>query len=137
MLAENGIRVCGVDIHLPFLHAFEKRAADASVSDRIETLCVSMLDTGWPKASLDLIWSEGAVFTVGFDAALTEFGRLLKSGGVAVISEATWFQDPSLVPTEVRKIWRTNYEGGKDCIRQFGCGGGTRLAISPCRTIGR
>ena len=31
--------------------------------------------------------------------------------GVAVISEATWFQDPSRVPTEVRKIWRANYEG--------------------------
>jgi serine/threonine-protein kinase HipA len=111
VLAENGIQVRGVDIHLPFLHAFEKRAADAGVSDRVETLCASMLDTGWPEISLDLIWSEGAVFTVGFDAALTEFGRLLKSGGVAVISEATWFQAPSQVPAEVRKIWRANYEG--------------------------
>ncbi|MCP4319050.1 MAG: class I SAM-dependent methyltransferase [Hyphomicrobiales bacterium] len=111
VLAENGIRVCGVDIHLPFLHAFEKRAADAGVSDRVETLCVNMLDTGWPKASVDLIWSEGAVFTVGFDTALTEFGRLLKSSGVAVISEATWFQDPSRVPAELRAYWRTNYEG--------------------------
>lgn len=109
VLAEQGVRVRGVDIHSPFLRAFEKSAAAAGVAERVETLSASMLETGWPDAKLDLVWSEGAVFTVGFDAALAEFARLLKPGGVAVVSEATWFEDPARAPEELRVFWQAGY----------------------------
>lgn len=111
LLDDQGARVHGVDIHPPFLRAFEAAAAEAGLAGRIDTRCASMLETGWPDGCLDLVWSEGAVFTVGFDAALVEFARLLKSGGVTVISEATWFQDPARAPAELRAFWHANYAG--------------------------
>lgn len=109
VLARADARVRGVDVHAPFLRAFEAEAAAAGLGERVETLCASMLETGWPDACLDLIWSEGAVFTVGFDAALIEFSRMLKPGGVAVVSEASWLQDPALAPEELRAFWQAGY----------------------------
>ncbi len=109
VLAEKGARVTGIDLHQPFLNAFRDTAAERGLGDRVETLRVSMTDTGLADDCLDLVWSEGAVYTVGFDAALTEFKRLLKPGGVAVVSDCSWLQAD--VPSEVREFWEIAYPG--------------------------
>jgi len=107
VLAEKGCAVTGVDIHPPFLDALSREAAARHLE--VGTLCASMLDSGLPEQSLDLVWSEGAVFTVGFDAALDEFQRLLRPGGIAVVSECSWFvRHPAL---EAAEFWATAYPG--------------------------
>jgi SAM-dependent methyltransferase len=111
VLAARGAQITGVDVHQPYLECFRAAAAARGMADRVDTLCASMVETGWDAQSLDLVWSEGAVFTVGFDAALAEFRRLLKPGGVVVISDATWFQDPARAPDELRAFWRVTDEG--------------------------
>ncbi len=107
VLAGAGARVTGIDVHRPFLDAFAARAARAGLADRVTCRAAGMLEAGFGAGSLDLIWSEGAVFTVGFDAALETFRTLLKPGGFAVVSECCWFQEAR--PPEPAAFWAANY----------------------------
>lgn len=57
----------------------------------------------------DLLWSEGAVYVMGFDAGLAAWRRLLRPGGYLVVSEASWFRpDP---PKELADFWTEAYPG--------------------------
>jgi len=107
VLLEKGAKVIGVDVHLPFLESFQATAQEKGLAENLETFATGMTETGLPDASLDLIWSEGAVYIVGFDVALAEFKRLLKPGGIAVISECTWLQEAP--PKEPTDFWAKNY----------------------------
>ena len=107
VLAAEGAVVTGVDVHRPFLETFEEAAAERGLSSSVATRRASMTESGLEAASLDLIWSEGAVFTVGFETALSVFKALLKPGGVLVVSECAWFQQE--VPEELSAFWRQAY----------------------------
>ncbi len=109
VLLEKGAKVIGVDVHPPFLESFQATARKKGFAENLETLTVGMTETGLPDASLDLIWSEGAVYIVGFDTALAEFRRLLKPGGIAVISECTWLKEGA--PKDPADFWAENYPG--------------------------
>ncbi|MCP5367222.1 MAG: methyltransferase domain-containing protein [Hyphomicrobiales bacterium] len=109
VLARKGARVTAVDPHGPFLDALAAAARKRRLGQRIATRRASMIDPGLEPESLDLVWSEGAVFTVGFDAALAEFRRLLRPGGVAVVSECSWLRrDP---PEAAADFWADAYPG--------------------------
>ncbi len=107
VLAASGAQVTGIDIHQPFLDQFAAAAADRGLGDRVVTRRASMTASGLDRASLDLVWSEGAVFTVGFDTALAAFEPLLRSGGLVVVSECVWLQ--AHVPDTLRAFWDRNY----------------------------
>jgi SAM-dependent methyltransferase len=49
-----------------------------------------MSNLPFADGAFDLIWSEGAIFIMGFEVALTNWRRLLRPGGFLVASEATW-----------------------------------------------
>jgi SAM-dependent methyltransferase len=57
------------------------------------------------KGSFDLIWSEGAIFIVGFEAGLRAWKPFLKKGGYMVVSDADWFEPNP--PTELIKWWES------------------------------
>ena len=109
VLADAGATVTGVDIHRPFLEAFERHAAERGLSGRVSTRLAGMTESGIAPASLDLIWSEGAVFTVGFDTALEAFWHLAKPGALVVVSDCVWLQEQ--VPEVPRKFWDRAYPG--------------------------
>jgi len=56
---------------------------------------------------LDLIWSEGAIYNIGFERGLKEWRKFLKSGGSIVVSEASWFTDER--PEEIEAFWKNAY----------------------------
>jgi SAM-dependent methyltransferase len=61
----------------------------------------------FPDGTFDLVWCEGAAYSVGFGTALASFSRVLKPSGLAVVSEAAWFvPDP---PPEARALWDRDY----------------------------
>lgn len=107
VLAEEGVQVIGVDVWRPLLEQLEAAATARGLAGRITVREASMLESGIAAGSLQLVWAEGSVFTVGFDLALECFGELLAPGGVTVVSECCWLVDEP--PEEARTFWNAAY----------------------------
>ena len=58
----------------------------------IETLAKSMDSLTFAEESLDLIWSEGAIYNMGFGKGIEAWRPFLRSGGVLAVSEITWLR---------------------------------------------
>ena len=56
---------------------------------------------------LDLIWSEGAIYIIGFERGLKEWRKFLKPGGFIAVSEASWFTEDR--PAEIEEFWENAY----------------------------
>ena len=107
---ELGARVEAVDLHRPFLDALESAAREQGLEDRVLTREADMGALEVEPGSVDLIWSEGAIFVLGFEAGLRRWSPWLKSpGGLLVASEASWFVDDP--PAELRAFWASCYPG--------------------------
>ena len=100
-------RIFAVDFLQDFLDVLEQRAEDTGVADRISTLAWSMDDLPFADEELDVIWSEGAIYNIGFEKGVTEWRRFLKAGGLLVASEITWLTDCR--PEELQKHWDNEY----------------------------
>jgi SAM-dependent methyltransferase len=99
--------IVAVDLFPEFLAELAARAEQAGVAGRIEGLAASMDSLPFAAESLDLIWSEGAIYNVGFAAGLAAWRPFLRPGGVLAVSEITWLgPDP---PEEIRQHWAVEY----------------------------
>lgn len=67
------------------------------------TLVIASDLPGARVTAVDLIWSEGAIYIMGFSAGLRAWRRLLRPRGVMVITEATWFTHSPSGPA--RRFW--------------------------------
>jgi SAM-dependent methyltransferase len=101
---ESGGMVTAVDNHQPFLDDLAHRAAQASVSERIRPLNASMFDLDFAEP-FDLIWSEGAIYIIGFERGLRQWRSLLKPGGFVAVTDLTWLKPNP--PAEVAAFWQT------------------------------
>ena len=64
---------------------------------------------GAPPGSVDLLWSEGALYVLGFEQGLRLWRPLLAPGGCLVASECSWLcADP---PAEAAAFFRAGYPG--------------------------
>ena len=101
---ETGGRVTAIDLLPSFVAELGERADAAGLADRITALQGSMLSLGGlPPASFDLVWSEGAVYSVGFEAGLAHWRRLVHPDGAVAVTEATWLVDAP--PERAREFW--------------------------------
>ena len=57
--------------------------------------------------SLDAIWSEGAIYNMGFENGVRQWRRLLKPGGILAVSELTWLT--AYRPAELETHWHAQY----------------------------
>jgi SAM-dependent methyltransferase len=96
-------KITAVDNHQPFLDILAAKAGKAGLSGRIRTVCASMDALPFEKEQFDLIWSEGAIFIVGFEQGLTLWKPFLKKGGYMVVSDAAWFEPGP--PKELMEWW--------------------------------
>lgn len=100
-------RVMAVDFSSVFLDELRDHARTEGLEHLVTTVHADMGSLDWPDASIDLLWSEGAAYILGFENALRKWRRLLPEGGVAVVSEMNWFtSDPERA---VRAIWDEAY----------------------------
>jgi len=100
LAGELRARVTAIDIHEPYLDELARNAAEAGLAEFIETRCLSMDALDYPPESIDLVWSEGAIFILGVARALRLWRPLLRPGGYLVFSECTWFEaHPPAEPT--------------------------------------
>jgi len=108
----SGARIVAVDNHPAFVSRLEERAATLGFSNRITARVGDMHELDFPDGSFDVVWSEGAIFIIGFTKGLASWRRLLAPGGYLVVSELCWFvPDP---PPAMREIFMDDCEEPDD-----------------------
>lgn len=100
-------RITAVDFLRDFLDVLEQKAAIAGVADRISTLTCSMDKLPFAEEEFDIIWSEGAIYNIGFQNGVAGWRPYLKAGGMLVVSEITWLADHR--PRELQDHWLREY----------------------------
>lgn len=100
-------KIIAIDIHQPFLDELTQRAKNFNVFNKIEPLNLSMFDLEFEKNSIDVIWSEGALYIYGIENALKDWQKFLKKKGYFVFSEVCWFKDK--IPEELGDFWLKEY----------------------------
>jgi len=119
--------ITALDNHQPFLDELDRRASREGFSDRIRTVNGSMFSLDFAKESFDIVWSEGAIFVIGFERGLGEFRPLLKPGGYLAVTELCWIKEDQ--PREIAAYFEAVYEnlpamknvaGNHECIERVG-----------------
>ena len=105
----TGSPVTAVDNHAPFLDDLRGRAARAGLTERVRIVRASMFDLPFAQASFDLIWSEGAIYQMGFDNGLRKWRRFLRPDGWIAVTEVAWLRDDP--PEELVSFWQAGYPG--------------------------
>lgn len=100
-------QITAVDFLQAFLDVLDARAEGAGVADKISTLACSMDKLPFADEELDVIWSEGAIYNVGFENGVAGWRRYLKPGGLLVASEITWLTD--VRPRKLQEHWEREY----------------------------
>jgi SAM-dependent methyltransferase len=100
-------QITAVDFLPEFVRILEDRAREQGVIGSISTLSRSMDDLPFGDEEYDVIWSEGAVYNIGFRRGVSEWRRYLKAGGVLVVSELTWLTASR--PSELTRHWEGEY----------------------------
>ena len=104
LLQLSGGQVLALDFLPLMIERTKANAALANVSDRLEVLQQDMKQMAFPPASFDVIWSEGAIYNLGFENGLKRVKAFLRPGGYVAVSEVVWLKaDP---PTPLIEYWQ-------------------------------
>ena len=116
--------VTAVEIYRPFLRQLEAQAATEGLTERIRTVEADMADPPFPDGSFDLVWSEGAIYNVGFEQGLKRWRRLLRANGFIAVSEVSWLCEAPL--RDAVEFWKNEYPamtGIEDNLSKLGAAG--------------
>lgn len=107
----NG-KIIALDNHQPFLDILTQNAIKEGVDTRITPKNQSMLEMDFKNDTFDIIWSEGALYIMGFRNGLKKCNQLLKNNGYCVVSEAVLLL-PNL-PKTLKEFWDETYPDIQD-----------------------
>jgi ubiquinone/menaquinone biosynthesis C-methylase UbiE len=103
----SGSKIVAVDFHQPFLEQLKETAKQQGLEDKIDAIKENMFSLNFENNSFDLIWSEGAIYIIGFEKGLRQWKSLLALKGYVVVSEMSWLR-PDL-PDELLKFMKMGY----------------------------
>jgi ubiquinone/menaquinone biosynthesis C-methylase UbiE len=104
--------IIALDNYQPFLDILMKNAIRNGVEKRIVPKNQSMLEMDFKNNSFDVIWSEGALYFMGFQNGLKRCHQLLKKNGYLAVTQAVFLQ-PS-IPKPLQQFWDKEYPDIKD-----------------------
>jgi len=104
---ELGTLIHAVDSYDPFLVDLGRRARKEGTEHLVQVHCMDMKDIPAVFQHVDLLWSEGAAYNIGFSNALTTWAQAINPGGFAVVSELSWLREPA--PDAVREFFQSGY----------------------------
>lgn len=85
----NG-NIIALDNHQPFLDLLVDQAKKQKVEKKITPMNISMLQMDFDEETFDLIWSEGALYFMGFQNGLKRCHQLLKEKGYLAVTELVY-----------------------------------------------
>jgi ubiquinone/menaquinone biosynthesis C-methylase UbiE len=99
--------IIGVDFLPDFIKIFNQNAQNKNLQDRVKGIVGDMKNLPFREEEFDLIWSEGAIYNIGFERGLNEWRKFLKPGGYIAVTENTWFTEER--PAEIQDFWQKAY----------------------------
>jgi ubiquinone/menaquinone biosynthesis C-methylase UbiE len=99
--------VTAVDFLPEFIEILKTRAESEDLINKMTPIVGSMDDLPFDDEEYDVIWSEGAIYSMGFKKGVDDWRRFLKPGGLLVVSEITWTTDKR--PSELQNYWDSEY----------------------------
>jgi SAM-dependent methyltransferase len=99
--------ITAVDLHTEFLDELNGKLIKSGLSSRITTMRNSIDDLPFENGEFDLIWSEGAIYNIGFENGIRKWKDFLKIGGCLAVSELTWTSGSR--PKEIDDFWNHEY----------------------------
>ena len=102
-------KITGVDLFPKFVDLFNENAVNLKLQNRVNCIVGSMDNLQFNEEELDLIWSEGSIYNIGFEKGLAEWRKYLKKGAFVAVSEASWFTEER--PHEIEEFWMDAYPG--------------------------
>jgi ubiquinone/menaquinone biosynthesis C-methylase UbiE len=117
-------QIVALDSHEPFLKQLREAIKKEGVEDRVKAVKGDMCNIKFDDDSFDVVWSEGAIFIIGFEKGLREWRRLLTPGGYVVVSELSWLKHDA--PKEAKDYMMQMYpviktiEGNIEIIQHSG-----------------
>lgn len=100
----NG-KIIALDNHQAFLDKLMEQARNEGLGKKITPKNLSMLDMNFDKNTFDIIWSEGALYFMGFQNGLKRCQQLLKDKGYLAVTELVYtVSDPPNAVVEYFKV---------------------------------
>jgi SAM-dependent methyltransferase len=128
-----GTPIHAVDSHQPFLSDLTRRAAEAGVERLVHAHCMDMKDIPEVFPHIDLLWSEGAAYNIGFANALTVWASAVDPGRFAVVSELSWLHEQ--VPEAVREFFVSGYPDMQSVDRNLAVAQGAGYRVLTTYTL--
>lgn len=100
--------ITAIDASPVFLKKLNERVASAGMKKRVTSIEASMSELPFQNNEFDLIWSEGAIYNIGFEKGIQLWKEHLKPGGVLAISEISW--TTATRPDHIEEFWLNAYE---------------------------
>lgn len=101
------VHITAVDFLPEFIDVLKANVQKEDLEKQISPLVCNMENLPFSDEDYDVIWSEGAIYNMGFKHGIKEWKRFLKPGGLLVVSEITWSTDKR--PKELETYWKNEY----------------------------
>jgi len=82
--------IVAIDNHSPSIERLRRTIAERGLSQRVSGVVGDMSYPKQPLENFDLIWSEGALYSIGLRKALKICHGLLRPGGYLSFTDAIW-----------------------------------------------
>ncbi len=82
--------ITAIDNHAPSISRLQKTIAEQGLNSRIKAVVADMAAPNQVPETFDLIWSEGALYSIGLHPALKVCHKLLRPGGYIAFTDAIW-----------------------------------------------
>lgn len=100
-------KIIALDNHQGFLDMLMGQANKQGLGEKIIPQNISMLDMNFEEETFDIIWSEGALYFLGFQNGLKRCHQLLKGKGYLAVTELVY--TVSVPPNVVAEYFGTEY----------------------------
>lgn len=95
--------VNALDLYPGFIKKLQEYAEDSGISSLLTLLVGDMANLPFAEDQFDLIWSEGAIYNIGFENGLKNWRRYIREEGFVAVTELTWLTDSR--PAEIEEYW--------------------------------
>lgn len=107
LAGNTNAKIVAIDLFSQFISKVADKVNELELCERVEPMVASIDDLPFGYSYFDLIWSEGAVYNIGFERGIKIWKNYLKKGGIVALTEISWTTESR--PKEIEDYWNNNY----------------------------